>query len=154
MVPQPVFSHRNLFRQACIFSGIERKIITYQFVKEMEMSDYFAHTCGDKKEDLLDHLKKTADLAKLFTKDFGSAAVGSQIALLHDVGKHTVYFQEVLERKRKGIDHAIVGAEVYSELCGYGWIPNKRLALTICMCIACHHSVLHRETGYPVPTTC
>ena len=152
MVPQPVFSHRNLFRQACIFSGIERKIITYQFVKEMEMSDYFAHTCGDKKEDLLDHLKKTADLAKLFTKDFGSAAVGSQIALLHDVGKHTVYFQEVLERKRKGIDHAIVGAEVYSELCGYGWIPNKRLALTICMCIACHHSVLHRETGYPVPT--
>ena len=116
------------------------------------MSEYFAHTCGDKKEVLLEHLIKTADLAESYTKDFGSAAVGRQIALLHDVGKHTVYFQEVLERKRIGIDHAIVGAEVYFALCGNGLIPNKRLAFTICMCIACHHSVLDRETGYSVPT--
>ena len=120
--------------------------------KDIKMSEYFAHTSGEKRETLLEHLHKTADLAEAFATDFDSAPVGRQIALLHDVGKHTRYFQEVLNRERQGINHAIVGAEVYFALCGRGFIPNKKLALTICMCIACHHSVLHETTRYPIPT--
>ena len=116
------------------------------------MSEYFAHTSGNKRELLLEHLHKAADLAESFANDFYSAPVGRQIALLHDIGKHTRYFQEVLSRERKGINHAIVGAEVYFALCGKGYIPNKKLALTICMCIACHHSALHGMTRYPIPT--
>ena len=116
------------------------------------MSEYYAHTSGDKRETLLEHLYRTADLAEAFAKDFHSAPVGRQIALLHDIGKHTRYFQEVLKRERSGIDHAIIGAEVYFALCGEGYIPNKKLALTICMCIACHHSVLHGMTRYCIPT--
>ena len=116
------------------------------------MAEYFAHTNGDKWETLLEHLFRTADLAEQYSDEFGSASIGRQIALLHDVGKHTRYFQKVLSRKLIGVDHAIVGAEVYYSLCGEGYIPNRKLAMIICMCIACHHSKLHSTKGYPVPT--
>lgn len=115
------------------------------------MNEYYAHKYQNQKELLIDHLHETADLADAYASDFGSGAVGKQLGLLHDVGKHTKNFQKVLDRTLFGINHAIVGAEVYFDRCRYGIIPNRRLALYICMCINCHHSRLHSQELYRVP---
>ena len=116
------------------------------------MNEFYAHKYQGHRELLIDHLHDTAELAEKFAAEFNSGAVGKQLGLLHDVGKHTRFFQEVLDRKRIGINHAIVGAEVYFDKCVTGIIPNKKLALFICMCINCHHSSLHSKSEYCVPT--
>ena len=116
------------------------------------MKEFYAHRYQDHMELLIDHLHNTADLADEFASEFNSGLVGRQIGLLHDVGKHTKYFQDVLNRKRSGINHAVVGAEVYFEKCGTGIIPNRQLAMIICMCISCHHSKLHSQRTYQVPS--
>ena len=114
------------------------------------MNEYYAHKYKDQTELLIDHLHDTADLAESFASQFGSGIIGKQLGLLHDVGKHTINFQEVLNRKLTGINHAIVGAEVYFDRCRLGMIPNRRLALYICMCINCHHSSLHSQDFYSI----
>ena len=60
------------------------------------MNEYYAHKYQNQKELLIDHLHETADLADAYASDFGSGAVGKQLGLLHDVGKHTKNFQKVL----------------------------------------------------------
>ena len=120
--------------------------------KDINMKEYYAHKYNDHKELLIDHLNNTADLAEAFASEFDSGAVGRQMGLLHDIGKHTISFQEVLDKRLTGINHAIVGAEVYFDRCGFGMIPNKRLAMMICMCISCHHSALHSQDMYSIPS--
>ena len=116
------------------------------------MQEYYAHKYNGHQEPLIDHLNKTAELAEAFASEFGSGAVGRQMGLLHDIGKHTAKFQAVLDRRLTGINHAVVGAEVYFDRHRPEIIPNRELAMMICMCINCHHHILHGQDEYRIPT--
>ena len=80
--------------------------------------DFYAHYNSANKELLIDHLRMTGDLAAEFASRFGFKELGLQLGLLHDVGKHTERFQDVLNGKVKKIDHAVVAAECYAEISG------------------------------------
>lgn len=95
-------------------------------------------------EDLLHHLKLTADLAENYGDEFRSGLVTRQLGLLHDVGKHTNKFQKVLMGELGKIDHAIVAAEIYNDpdygnlSCKYN--DNLTIHLIISHILAGHHS--------------
>lgn len=108
--------------------------------------EYYAHTVKNgQNEPLMDHLRKTADLAEKYAAEFHSGKVGRQLGLLHDTGKRTRKFQDVLRGRETRIDHAVVGAELYVDE------DNKKrlfqgeddfLYYLICNAIAGHHSSL------------
>ncbi len=101
---------------------------------------YLAHKCGEKEELLIEHLQQTADLAEMFASSFGSSKVGRQLGLLHDVGKLTIAFQNVLQGKAVKKDHAIVSGIYYNK---YGKIEDKWLRKHMALLMACHHSHLY-----------
>jgi CRISPR-associated endonuclease/helicase Cas3 len=113
------------------------------------MKKYYSHTKSDKKEDLLDHLRNTGDLASFFASAFGAGELAGQAGLLHDLGKHTKKFQDVLVGTAHGIDHSAVGAEFYwnTANCIYEdeIIDDPFFAQIISNVIQSHHSDLHGE---------
>lgn len=52
------------------------------------MEEYYSHVRSDKKENITDHLRETAALAKTYAAGFGSR-IAEQTGLLHDLGKRT-----------------------------------------------------------------
>ncbi len=62
------------------------------------------------KELLSEHLKKTAGYAKEFASYFGEGAAGEWCGILHDAGKASVKFQNVLEHTEQGVNHEACGA--------------------------------------------
>lgn len=120
--------------------------------------DFYAHYNSANKELLIDHLRMTGDLAAEFASRFGFKELGLQLGLLHDVGKHTERFQDVLNGKVKKIDHAVVAAECYAEISGPDICADDFIYLMICHCLNAHHSVLRgnfQDIGidgiYPLP---
>lgn len=106
---------------------------------------YFSHIKPDKKEILEEHLRQTAELASYYAASFGGEKIAEQIGLLHDIGKHTQKFQDVLQGKAHHIDHAAVGAEYYWNESGENdhTVDDMFIAQTVCNCINSHHSDLH-----------
>lgn len=106
-------------------------------------SEYFAHTSGSdshNNEKLIDHLLLTADLAEANGLAFHNGKVCRQLGLLHDVGKRTENFQQVLEKKKVKQDHAIVAAIYYFN---HGLIDNVWLKKRLALIMAAHHSNLY-----------
>lgn len=101
--------------------------------------EFYAHTSKDGNELLSDHLIKTAELSKQYAAEFDNEKIGFQIGILHDVGKFTEKFQNVLKHKETKIDHAIVGAIIYFN---HGNIESKFMKRIISGIIAAHHSYL------------
>lgn len=62
------------------------------------------------KETVSHHLQLTAELAGKYGEVFGEKQNAQCIALLHDLGKYTISFKQVLEHIRTGVNHAAVGA--------------------------------------------
>ena len=112
----------------------------------MEYSEmFYAHSYGNNKEPLIDHLKETGKLASEFAEEFGCKKLGLQLGLMHDVGKRTERFQKVLQHELKKIDHAIVAAECYADLADVGVCNNDFIYLAICHCLNAHHSILRGD---------
>lgn len=119
---------------------------------------FYAHANEKQKEPLMEHLKKTGELAAGFASSFGCEKLGRQLGLLHDVGKHTERFQKVLRHEMVKVDHAIVGAECYAELADEDICTSDFIFLLICHCINAHHTELRgdfEDIGidgvYPLP---
>ena len=101
--------------------------------------EYYAHIYGGVKEPLIHHLLRTADLAENFGDEFQCGKIMRQIGLLHDIGKHSSTFQNVLKGKETHIDHAIVGGNVYAEI-GPQYNADRFLQMIISNVITAHHT--------------
>lgn len=103
--------------------------------------EYYAHTSSSREnEKLLDHLLLTAKLAKVNGSAFHNGKVCEQLGLLHDIGKRTENFQEVLEGTKIKQDHAIVAAIYYFShgICDDKWLKRRMAAI-----MAAHHCFLY-----------
>lgn len=98
--------------------------------------EFYAHD----NELLIHHLTATANLAEEFGSDFSNAKTARQLGLLHDIGKHTATFQDVLRGKSHKKDHAIVAAKTYME---HGIIDNTFMKRQLALIMASHHSYLY-----------
>lgn len=73
---------------------------------------YYSRTENERgeKELLSLHLKRTAEFAKQFAKEFGEGEAGELCGLFHDAGKASEMFQDVLLNKEHGVNHEAAGA--------------------------------------------
>lgn len=105
---------------------------------------YYAHKSDSGNEKLIDHLKLTAELAASNGLSFNSSKICEQLGLIHDVGKHTVNFQKVLNHELCKQDHAIVAGIVYNshsdEHNTHKWLREH-----MSLIMACHHSYLYSD---------
>lgn len=76
--------------------------------------DYYAKSENNfgHKELLIDHLKKVSELCAEYGKDFEEEELCRQLGLLHDAGKCTNLFQDVLCGKEKGVNHSLLGGQL------------------------------------------
>ena len=58
-----------------------------------------------------EHLEEVSEKAGVFGEQIGSRKTAELCGKLHDFGKYSRSFQDVLEGKRTHIDHALCGAE-------------------------------------------
>ena len=70
-------------------------------------------------EAVKEHLQKAAALAREYGEALGLADVAELEGLVHDFGKYTKSFQDVLKGTRTGVDHAMGGA-CFLECCYRG----------------------------------
>ncbi|WP_027207592.1 CRISPR-associated helicase/endonuclease Cas3 [Butyrivibrio fibrisolvens] len=100
--------------------------------------EYFAHP----REKLIDHLIMVNELASKYGEEINSSKVTGMLGLMHDVGKHTKAFQDVLEGKRTKIDHAIVASEaLYKLMCNREFICDSEMISSMMLHILSgHHS--------------
>lgn len=103
------------------------------------------------KEYLDEHLQKVSDLCGEYCSEFSDKQLGMFIGYVHDIGKRTERFQNVLSRKEQHINHAIIarlflnGKYNNTEFLK-GWknilgIDEYTLRV-ISMLASCHHSEL------------
>jgi len=78
----------------------------------MQGNQFFAHSENNygKKETVLEHVNAVAKLAGDFASIWGRREEAESAALLHDLGKYTAMFQQVLAREAVKVDHATPGA--------------------------------------------
>ena len=96
---------------------------------------YYAHTDGERKQTLKEHLRGTAELAEKFAGQFGKKDWGFCCGALHDIGKYSEKYQKkITEDDSIRVDHSSAGAQLCLEKGGlYGLMSY---------CIAGHHSGL------------
>lgn len=73
---------------------------------------FFSRSENEKgeREHLYIHLRKTAELAGKYAEAFGEADAGNLCGLLHDAGKASALFQQVLDGTASGVNHESAGA--------------------------------------------
>ena len=106
---------------------------------------FYAHTSAHGLEPLEDHLRFTERLAMRYGETFQSAGLCTLIARLHDLGKRTEKFQNVLAGKENHIDHAIVGAWYLNDEyfnCAQHYTDDAWIHALCCAAIRGHHSEL------------
>ena len=105
--------------------------------------EYYAHP----NELLINHLRLTGYLAKEYGKDIGSEKVTEFLGYLHDVGKRTKKFQDVLKGQQFHVDHAIVAAEALAYLYREGKVhaDDESILFIMMHILAAHHSEFHGE---------
>ena len=59
---------------------------------------YYAHTDGERKQTLKEHLRGTAELAEKFAGQFGKKDWGFCCGALHDIGKYSENIKRKLQR--------------------------------------------------------
>jgi CRISPR-associated endonuclease/helicase Cas3 len=68
-----------------------------------------ANVYGEK-EEVKGHLARVAELSKKYASEFGAGPAGEWVGVMHDAGKVSTRFQEVLDGKRIGVNHECAGA--------------------------------------------
>lgn len=83
-----------------------------------EISEYYAKSAnsGGHRETVKEHLQKVAALAREYGEPFGLGIAAELAGQVHDFGKYSRAFQDVLRGTQTGIDHAVGGA-CYLENC-------------------------------------
>lgn len=110
---------------------------------------YLAHSSGDRKQFLHEHLFQVSRLSGEVARKCGLERAGTAIGLLHDLGKYSSAFQTYLRLSqdpfgdapdRGTVDHSTAGAQaVWRAL--YGNVPARSAAAELlAVCIASHHS--------------
>ena len=103
--------------------------------------EYYARKAKGKNELLIDHLNKTSKLCEEYTSVFDMPVTGRVLGRLHDIGKRTQKFQDVLFKDKVKVNHAIVaGSELHRHF-------NKHWPY-IAHIIASHHYGLHKDWNY------
>ncbi len=71
-----------------------------------QMKQYYARHDNSfgQKETVTHHLCRVSELCGTYAATFGCEAEGRAIGMLHDFGKYSDVFQQVLEGKRQNID--------------------------------------------------
>ncbi|BAJ63262.1 MULTISPECIES: CRISPR-associated helicase/endonuclease Cas3 [Anaerolinea] len=104
---------------------------------------FFAHRREDKdREDwqpLIDHLRKTAEMARDFGKDANVAELAYIAGLFHDLGKYSAEFQKRLEGGPR-VDHSTAGAKELNAL--LSGTPQEGFAKILAYPILGHHAGL------------
>ena len=103
--------------------------------------EYYSRKVGKEKELLTCHLKKASELCEEYMSSFGMPVTGRVIGRLHDIGKHTQKFQEVLFGNRVKVNHAIVGSQRLAEYFARYWSDILHI-------VASHHYGLHKDWNY------
>lgn len=100
--------------------------------------EYYAHP----NEKLINHLNMVKVLSSEYGRNIKSEKVTAMLGMLHDIGKHTKKFQDVLSGKQSHIDHAIVAGEVLYRLMQDGEFEcdDSRIANIMLHIVAGHHS--------------
>ncbi len=100
---------------------------------------YYARSvnASGEKETLGHHAQRASGLCSEFLKLMGYTEIGAILGGLHDFGKSSERFAEVLEGKRVHVNHAYPGAAL-AYFC-YGQKKTARMLATV---IAAHHSYL------------
>lgn len=103
--------------------------------------NYLAHVREDGTEqDLIVHLKNTAEIAKKFAEDFNNSDYAYLCGLFHDIGKYSEAFQKRIRNDGKRCDHSTAGARVVKDLSRFGKILS--------FCITGHHGGLLNHGTY------
>lgn len=100
----------------------------------MEYYEYYAKSNG---QSVKDHLEEVSDLAKRYGLTCGMKEEAALAGKLHDFGKYTAAFQNVLKGTEQGVDHAICGA-----LPLYKIVKNNAAYCPVVEAISAHHSEL------------
>lgn len=98
-----------------------------------------ANASGEK-ETLEHHVQRVSSLCGEFLKPIGYTEIGHALGGLHDFGKASERFAEVLDGKRVHVNHAYPGAAL-----AYSCYGQKKTARTLATVIAAHHSYLDED---------
>lgn len=97
-------------------------------------------------ETLTHHLRRTAELCADFLSAIGHEDTGRLLGNLHDAGKRSIAFQEVLEGKRQGVNHAAPGAALALGLyADPKHAQSMGVGRMMAIAIAAHHSSLRSD---------
>ena len=77
-----------------------------------------------------EHLQRVAEFAQMYGEPLKLGEVTKMIGQLHDFGKYTQAFQDVLKGIRTGVDHAMGGA-CFAEACYKGRLSSHPIAEAI-----------------------
>jgi CRISPR-associated helicase Cas3/CRISPR-associated endonuclease Cas3-HD len=101
---------------------------------------YYAHSPnGDGEWETVEHhLKRVGELCADFAQELQCGGFGRTAGLLHDAGKYSRLFQEVLHHQQIHVDHAVAGGVLASAFGG-------RSAHTLGVMIRAHHSFLQEN---------
>lgn len=106
--------------------------------------EYYAHISNSgTRELLIDHLTLVADFAQENGQSFHSGGICRQLGLLHDIGKCSQKFQDVLNGKEKHQDHAVVAGFLYADIMQHAKTLPCPLLLFADLVMAAHHSCLY-----------
>lgn len=111
--------------------------------KEGKAIVYYAKSATNGfQETVCRHVRKVSQLAGAFAQVFGCEEEGRIAGLLHDFGKYTPLFQEVLVGRQHRVNHAAAGALFAREFCRQKLKAPENAYTTLAMVIFAHHSWL------------
>ncbi|MCD8381105.1 MAG: CRISPR-associated endonuclease Cas3'' [Lachnospiraceae bacterium] len=95
------------------------------------------------RETINHHLKRTGELCADFLSELGFSDWGLVLGQTHDYGKFSSSFQQVLDKKKVGVNHALPGAALLQSM--YKGTINAKLLGAV---VASHHSELKSYSDY------
>lgn len=108
--------------------------------KKSEVS-YYARSANaqGERETVQHHLIRVAELCGLFLEPIGYSDLGQFLGALHDFGKYSPLFSDVLAHRRVHVNHAAPGAALAWNTCRR---TRRSMARILAAVIAAHHSQL------------
>ncbi|MGO5336773.1 CRISPR-associated helicase Cas3' [Bilifractor sp. LCP19S3_H10] len=113
------------------------------------MTYYARKDKNGKPESLEHHTLLVAKKSSEYAEAFGCGKIGELCGYLHDCGKHTYKFQEVLFGNRTKVDHSIVAAILIFN--NFPEIPQSAREILAGVCAAHHSGLRCKSYDYRLP---